>query len=398
MAPCPARHTEVVSSDSSAVTPFRIDVPQDDLDDLADRLRRTRWAEPENVDDTSQGVPEDFLRRLVDHWMHTYDWRRVEQRLNDLPQCRVDVRGGGDDSLAIHVIHVRSERPDATPLLMTHGWPGSVLEFLDVIEPLTAPADDQPAFHLVLPTLPGFGFSDKPTSPGWGVNRIATAWAELMATLGYDRYAAQGGDWGSIVTSALGAVDAEHLTGIHLNMPLAQPDPDDDPTEAERAIIAHLKQHRRDKTGYLKEQSTRPQTIGYSLVDSPVGLAAWIVEKFWDWTDHDGDPTNILTFDQMLDAVMMYWLPATGASSARLYWEAPRSSWQSDIGVPVGVSMFPKEINRTSERWARKRYPTLSYCNEVDRGGHFAALEQPALFVDELRSWQQTLPPLTPMA
>jgi len=208
-----------------------------------------------------------------------------------------------------------------------------------------------------------------------------------MSRLGYERYAAQGGDWGAIITSALGERDADHLLGIHLNMPLAPPDPDDTPTPHEAEIIAAQREHRRYRTGYQKEQSTRPQTIGYALVDSPVGQAAWIVEKFWDWTDHDGDLSTILTRDQILDGVMMYWLTASGASSARIYWEAAQGGTQPDVTVPVGVSMFPRELFRTSERWARKRYPTLAYWNELDRGGHFAALEQPGLFVGEIRAW-----------
>ncbi|GGF14015.1 epoxide hydrolase family protein [Williamsia phyllosphaerae] len=362
--------------------PFRIEIDQADLDDLADRLARTRWAEPETVDDRSQGLPEAYLRDLVAYWADGYDWRRLEQRLNGLPQFRTDI-----DGLGIHVIHVRSSRADATPLLLTHGWPGSVCEFLDVIGPLTEPADTEPAFHLVIPSLPGFGFSDKPTRPGWNIERIADAWATLMARLGYERYAAQGGDWGAIITTALGERDADHLLGIHLNMPLAPPDPDDTPTAQEAEIIAAQNEHRWYRTGYQKQQSTRPQTIGYSLVDSPVGQAAWIVEKFWDWTDHDGDLSAILTRDQILDGVMMYWLTASGASSARIYWEAAQAGTRPDVTVPVGVSMFPRELFRTSERWARKRYPTLAYFNELDRGGHFAALEQPELFVGEIRAW-----------
>ncbi|GAA1459744.1 epoxide hydrolase [Williamsia maris] len=372
---------EDVSADN-IVEPFRIEIGQADLDDLADRLARTRWAEPETVDDRSQGLPAAYLRDLVTYWSDGYDWRRLEQRLNGLPQFRTDI-----DGLGIHFIHVRSSHADATPLLLTHGWPGSVCEFLDVIEPLTEPADSEPAFHLVIPSLPGFGFSDKPTRPGWNIERIADAWATLMARLGYERYAAQGGDWGAIITTALGERDADHLLGIHLNMPLAPPDPDDTPTAQEAEIIAAQREHRRFRTGYQKEQSTRPQTIGYALVDSPVGQAAWIAEKFWDWTDHDGDLSTILTRDQILDGVMMYWLTASGASSARIYWEAAQGGTQPDVTVPVGVSMFPRELYRTSERWARKRYPTLAYWNELDRGGHFAALEQPELFVGEIRAW-----------
>ncbi|MBJ7291095.1 epoxide hydrolase family protein [Williamsia sp.] len=362
--------------------PFRIEIGQADLDDLADRLARTRWAEPETVDDHSQGLPEAYLRDLVAYWADGYDWRRVEARLNALPQFRTDI-----DGLGIHFIHVRSSRPDATPLLLTHGWPGSVCEFLDVIEPLTEPAGSEPAFHLVIPSLPGFGFSDKPARQGWNIERIADAWATLMARLGYERYAAQGGDWGALVTARMGERDADHLLAIHLNMPMAPPDPDTTPTEREQQIIAASKEHSRYRTGYFKQQSTRPQTVGYALVDSPVGQAAWIVEKFWDWTDHDGDLSTVLTRDQILDDVTMYWLTASGASSARLYWEATQAPTQPVVTVPVGISQFPRELNLTSERWARRRYPTLAYWNELERGGHFAALEQPELFVGEVRAW-----------
>lgn len=375
-----------MSADNESVTPFRIEIAQEQLDDLTDRLARTRWAEPETVDDESQGVRQAFMRDLVEYWADGYDWRRIEQRCNDLPQFRTEI-----DGFAIHFLHVRSDRSDATPLLLTHGWPGSVLEFLDVIEPLTSPPEDEPAFHLVIPSLPGFGFSDKPSSSGWGIARIADAWAALMARLGYERYIAQGGDWGSIVTSTLAERDAEHLCGIHVNMPNVPPDLSDEPTEQEVEILAAAKRHAKVGTGYRKEQSTRPQTLGYALVDSPVGQASWIVEKFWEWTDNDGDLLAILTRDQLLDAVMMYWLPATGASSARLYWESAQERHTPEIAVPVGISMFPKEIFRTSHRWAAKHHPTLVYFNELSRGGHFAAMEQPETFVAEVTAFSKVL-------
>jgi pimeloyl-ACP methyl ester carboxylesterase len=261
-----------------------------------------------------------------------------------------------------------------------------------VIEPLTDPAghggDPADAFHVVCPSLPGYGFSDKPTRAGWGVARIAAAWAQLMARLGYQRYGAQGGDWGASVTTCIGQQDVEHLAGIHLNMPVALPDPAtmNDLTEQERASIDSFDYYRRWDSGYSKQQSTRPQTLGYGLVDSPVGQCAWIVEKFWSWTDSRGDPTNVLSRDEMLDNVMLYWLPGTGASAARLYWESLNDFNIDEVIAPTGCSIFPKEIIRPSRRWAEKRFTNLCYWNELEKGGHFAAFEQPETFVNELRA------------
>jgi pimeloyl-ACP methyl ester carboxylesterase len=370
------------------ITAFRLDVPEADLDDLRDRLRRTRWPEAETVDDWSQGIPLAYVQELCRHWAGDYDWRATEDRLNDLGQHRTEI-----DGLGIHFLHVRSRHPGALPLVLTHGWPGSVVEFLDVIGPLADPTahggDAADAFHVVCPSLPGYGFSDKPTAPGWGVPRIAAAWAELMRRLGYDRYGAQGGDWGAMVTSTLGAVDPDHLAGIHVNMPIAGPPPGDAPelTAAELAALAPYEEHRRWGTGYSKQQSTRPQTLGYGLVDSPAGQCAWVVEKFWAWADCDGHPENAFTRDQLLDNVMLYWLPGTGASSARLYWESFRDPGLDPVVVPSGCSIFPGEIARLPRSWVEGRYTDLRWWNELDRGGHFAALEQPALFVDEVRSF-----------
>jgi pimeloyl-ACP methyl ester carboxylesterase len=368
---------------------FRIEVPDAELDDLRDRLRGTRWPERETVDDWSQGVPLEYLKELCDHWASEYDWRATEARLNALPQFRTEI-----DGLGIYFIHVRSGRPDAIPLVMTHGWPGSIVEFLRVIGPL---ADD---FHLVLPSLPGYGFSDKPEAPGWRVERIADAWAALMARLGYDRYGAQGSDWGTSISALLGQRDREHVLGIHLMPPLAPPDPDtfDDLTQAERAALDDLERASEWESGYSQEHATRPQTIGYSLTDSPAGLAAWIVEKFRAWTDCDGHPENAITRDELLDNLMLYWLPRTGASSARLYWESIRqvNEWiggavTDTVDVPTGCSIFPKEIQRPSRRWAAKRFVDIRHWNELDRGGHFAAFEQPDLFVDEVRAFFRQL-------
>jgi epoxide hydrolase len=373
---------------SDDITPFRIDVPGADLEDLRERLRRTRWPEHETVDDWSQGIPLDYTRRLCDHWLERYDWRAAEARLNRFPQFLVTL-----DDLDIHFVHARSPHPGALPLVMTHGWPGSIVEFQKVIEPLTDPVafggDAADAFHVVCPSLPGYGFSGKPRRSGWGSGATADAWDQLMARLGYPRYAAQGGDWGAQVTTALGMRHPDHLAGIHLNMVIAFPDPSDELTEREQAAMASVSHYDRWDSGYFKEQSTRPQTVGYGLVDSPAGLCAWIVEKFWAWTDCDGDPANVLTFDEMLDNVMLYWVTGAGASSARFYWEAVNQPDQTFLGlveVPTGCSIFPREIFRPSRRWAERQFPNLHYWNELDKGGHFAAFEQPETFVNEVRA------------
>ncbi|HEX6932645.1 MAG TPA: epoxide hydrolase [Streptosporangiaceae bacterium] len=372
---------------SEDITPFRIDISDAELDDLRSRLGQTRWPERETVDDWTQGIPLDYVRDLCAYWERDYDWRASEARLNQFPQYMTEI-----DGLGIHFIHVRSPREDAVPLVMTHGWPGSVVEFAKVIGPLTDPVayggDAADAFHLVCPSLPGYGFSARPARTGWSTTRIADAWDELMRRLGYARYGAQGGDWGAQVTTGLGMRHRGHLAGIHVNMPAVMPDPAtmDDLTEQEKGVLAALKHYSDWDSGYSKQQSTRPQTIGYGLVDSPAGLCAWIVEKFWSWTDCDGDPANVLSRDEMLDNVMLYWLPATGASSARLYWESFSKPLLGPVEVPVGCSIFPKEIIRCSRRWAERSFPDLRYWNEPDRGGHFAAFEQPGIFVDEVRA------------
>jgi len=374
---------------SEQITPFQIDIPEADLEDLRRRLRQTRWPEAETVTDWSQGVPLAYLRELCDYWHERYDWRACEASLNKFPQFQTEI-----DGLGIHFLHVASPEEGALPLVMTHGWPGSVVEFRKVIGPLTDPVahggQASDAFHLVCPSLPGYGFSGKPTKPGWGVAHIADAWDELMTRLRYARYGAQGGDWGSGVTAALGLRHADRVAGIHLNMVGVPPDPAtmDDLTEQEKSALAAFQHYLDVDSGYSKEQSTKPQTVGYGLVDSPVGLCAWIVEKFWSWTDCDGDPANVLTRDEMLDNIMLYWLPATGASSARLYWESfgKGLAGTGAVGVPVGCSIFPKEIVRASRRWAEKVYPDLRYWGEPAKGGHFAAFEQPELFVQEVRA------------
>jgi pimeloyl-ACP methyl ester carboxylesterase len=371
---------------TTAIEPFRIEASDEQLSDLRRRLRATRWPERETVDDWSQGIPLAYVQDVCAYWADKYDWRAREARLNRFPGFRTPI-----DGLRIHFLHVRSPHADALPLVITHGWPGSVVEFHKVIEPLANPTahggEARDAFHVVCPSLPGYGFSDKPARAGWKAERIARAWSELMARLGYARYAAQGGDWGALVTTAIGLQDRERCAGIHLNMPIAPPDPAtmNELTEAEQAALASMQHYERWDSGYSKQQSTRPQTLGYGLLDSPAGLAAWILEKFWSWTDCDGHPENALTRDELLDNVMFYWLPGTGASSARLYWESFANPNLDPVEVPTGCSIFPKEIFRTSKRWAEKRFRNLVHFRELPRGGHFAAFEQPETFVREVR-------------
>lgn len=373
------------------ITPFRIDTPADQLDDLRRRLHATRWPDAETVDDWSQGIPLSYVQELCRYWADDYDWAARAERLNAFPQFTTPISVDGAAPLDIHFVHVRSPHDDALPLLMTHGWPGSIAEFQDVIGPLTDPTahggDAADAFHVVCPSIPGYGFSAKPAEPGWGVGRIASAWDELMHRLGYDRYVAQGGDWGSMITTLVGARHTERCAGIHLNMPVVLPSTLEDMTETEQRALADYEEHKRWGTGYSKEQSTRPQTLGYGLVDSPAGQAAWVVEKFWAWTDNDGHPEDAVDRDHLLDNVMLYWLPGAGASSARLYWESFTSPPFEIPQVPVGCSIFPKEIFRTSRRWAEAQFGEhLVHFNELDRGGHFAAFEVPDLFVAEVRT------------
>ncbi len=371
-----------------SVEPFRINATDADLEDLHSRLVRTRLPEAETPDDWSQGIPLAYMREVIDYWRDHYDWRAREARINAFDQFRTSIDGFG-----VHFVHVRSKAEDAAPLLMTHGWPGSIVEFLKVIGPLTDPeahgGDAKDAFHIVCPSLPGYGFSDKPSAPGTGVEAIADLWSKLMRAVGYERYFAQGGDWGAMVTTHIGARDPEGCLGIHLNMPIIDFTKlvfDKQPSPRELEALADGKHYQDWESGYSKQQSTRPQTLGYSLVDSPAGQAAWILEKFWAWTDCDGHPENVLGRDELLDNVMMYWLPAAGASSARLYWESFASDGDAIVDVPMAGSIFPKEIFRITEAWAAKRYRNIVYWNELDKGGHFAAFEQPELFVEEIRS------------
>ena len=372
------------------INPFHIAIPDADLADLKSRLTRTRWPEAECVDDWSQGIPLTYTRQLADYWADGYDWRARETALNRFDQFITEI-----DGLDIHFIHQRSPHNDAFPLVITHGWPGSIVEFHKVIEPLTNPtahggrAED--AFHVVCPSLPGYGFSGKPSRTGWGVGKIAEAWETLMGRLGYERYGAQGGDWGAAVTTQIGR-NGEHCVGIHLNMPLGFPAADmAEPTDDEKQALERLTYYQQWDSGYSKQQSTRPQTLGYGLVDSPVGQLAWIVEKFWSWTDCDGHPENVLTRDELLDNVMLYWTTASAASSARLYWESFNVfSGGGAVKLPTGIAAFPKEIIRAPRNWCEATY-NITHWTTMPRGGHFAAFEQPALFVDDVRAFFATV-------
>jgi pimeloyl-ACP methyl ester carboxylesterase len=372
------------------IRPYRIEVPDAVLDDLKERLARTRWPEAEPVDDWSQGIPLAYTRDLAAYWADGYDWRSREAALNRFDHYLTEI-----DGLDIHFIHQRSPHDDALPLLITHGWPGSVVEFHKVIEPLVNPPSGRPedAFHVICPSLPGYGFSGKPTHAGWGVEKIAQAWDTLMVRLGYDRYGAQGGDWGAAVTTQIGR-NRGHCVGIHLNMPIARPaagSGGDDFTEDEQRALAAFAEHQKWGTGYSKQQSTRPQTLGYGLVDSPVGQLAWIVEKFWAWADCDGHPENVLSRDELLDNVMLYWVTGSGASSARLYWESfNRFVTDGRVDLPTGVASFPKEILRTPRRWCEAAF-NITHWSTMPRGGHFAAFEQPELFVEDVRAFFATV-------
>jgi epoxide hydrolase len=372
------------------IAPFRIAVSNDVLDDLRQRLARTRWPERECVDDWSQGIPLEYTRELAAYWADRYDWRSREALLNRFDQFTTDI-----DGLDIHFIHHRSPHDGAFPLIITHGWPGSIVEFHKVIEPLTNPtahggrAED--AFHVVCPSLPGYGFSGKPTNTGWGVGKVAEAWEMLMTRLGYDRYGAQGGDWGGAVTTAIGH-NGGHCAAIHMNLPLALPPAGlENPTPEEKNALKALEHYQRWDSGYFKQQATRPQTLGYGLVDSPVGQLAWIVEKFWSWMDCDGHPENVLTNDELLDNVMMYWVTASATSSARMYWESFHV-WTSELRVdlPTGIAAFPKEIVCAPRRWCEPSY-NITHWTDMPRGGHFAAFEQPDLFVEDLRAFFATV-------
>src|SRR5579862_1993071 len=375
---------------TAEVTPFAVHVPEAAINDLKRRLASTRWPERETVSDWSQGVPLQKAKALVAYWRDKYDWRRFETRINAFPQYRTQIDGVG-----IHFIHVRSPQQNALPIILTHGWPGSVVEFMEVIGPLSDPtryggrAED--AFHVVVPSLPGFAFSDKPVQTGWDVNRIARAWATLMPRLGYERWVAQGGDWGAGVTHALAHQQPRGLIAAHVNWQFVFPEKlPENPTPAEQKAIDRAALFANDQSGYFREQGTRPQTIGYPLADSAAGQALWIYEKFQAWTDNHGNPEDELSVDAMLDDISLYWFTDTAASSARIYWENTRAGMAGTSGgrieLPMAASVFPHEIFVPPKAWAEALWPNLFYWNELDRGGHFAAFEQPKLFTGELRN------------
>jgi pimeloyl-ACP methyl ester carboxylesterase len=384
---------------TAEIRPIQIDIPEADLDDLRHRIAETRWPSKELVPDRSQGVQLTTLQELARYWATDYDWRTCEAKLNALPQFMTEI-----DGVDIHFIHVKSPHADALPLIMTHGWPGSVRELLDVVGPLTDPtayggrAAD--AFDLVLPSLPGYGLSEEPTELGWNPDRIAHAWAELMSRLGYTRYVAQGGDVGASVTDAMGRQGPEGLAGIHTNLLVTGLAGGDHPsdTDKERAALNELATFRATGFGYFLEQATRPQTIGYALLDSPVALAAWMLDHDTDSYEKisrafvDQKPAGHLTRDSIVDNITLYWLTGTGASAAREYWESGQATAGAagqtppQVSVPVGFTTFPDEIFQAPRSWVEQSYPTLTYFNEADRGGHFAAWEEPEVFTKEVRA------------
>jgi len=387
------------SSGAAAIRPFRVEVPEEELAELRRRIAATRWPSRELVADRSQGVQLATIQELARYWAAEYDWRKCEAKLNALQQCKTVIEG-----VDIHFIHVKSRHEGALPLIMTHGWPGSVIELLETVGPLTDPAahggsaDD--AFHLVLPSIPGYGFSDQPTELGWYAGRTAQAWAKLMRRLGYTHYVAQGGDQGAAVTDAMGRQAPEGLAGIHTNLLVTALGGGAMPaeTEQERAALEQTKTFRATGFGYFLEQATRPQTIGYALLDSPVALAAWMLDHDTDAYYKisrafvDGQPSGNLTRDHILDNITLYWLTGTGASAARSYWESGRAQALAagqappQVKLPVGFTTFPGEIFRAPRSWVELSYPTLTYFHEADKGGHFAAWEEPDLFAAEIRA------------
>jgi pimeloyl-ACP methyl ester carboxylesterase len=387
---------------ATEIRPFHFEISEDQMDDLRRRIAATRWPSKELVPDRSQGVQLATLQELARYWVTDYDWRKAEAKLNALPQFETEI-----DGVDIHFIHVKSAHEDALPLIMTHGWPGSVIELLETVGPLTDPTAHgggaEEAFDLVLPSLPGYGFSGEPTELGWESGRIARAWAELMDRLGYTRYVAQGGDVGAAVTDAMGRQAPQGLVGIHINLLVASLGLEDQlPAESEQERAAHdaIKTFTTDGFGYFLEQATRPQTIGYSLLDSPIGLAAWLLDHDTDSYYKissafvDGEPVGNLTRESIVDNITLYWLTGTGASAARWYWETGRAQAAAQaagqappaVSVPVGFTTFPGEIFAAPRSWVEVVYPDLAYFNEVDRGGHFAAWEEPELFSEEVRA------------
>ncbi|CAF0882930.1 unnamed protein product [Rotaria sordida] len=387
--------TSETQATSNTIEPFHVNIPQSALDDLKLRLDLVRWPERETVTDWSQGVPLAKARALIDYWRTKYDWRRFESEINKLPHFRTTI-----DGLRIHFIHVKSKHENALPLLLTHGWPGSFIEFIRTIPLLTDPtafggkAED--AFHVVIPSLPGYAFSDKPTETGWNIERIAKAWIVLMERLDYKHWVAQGGDWGGVITTILGQIHPPGLLAIHLNLLIVFPEkiPETLSHDEQRAVD-DMNKFSTDGSGYSHEHSTRPQTIGYALCDSPVALALWIYEKFYEWTDNNGNPEDALELDEMLNNITLYWMTNTGASSVRIYWEYRRTVGVRFVGpnldLPVAASIFPREIYRAPKSWAEQKYSNLIYWKEHEKGGHFAAFQHPELFTDDLRAAFHTI-------
>lgn len=377
---------------SPLVRPFTVAIPDAEISDLKQRLARTRWPDAETVADWSQGVRLDHAKSLIDYWEHKYDWRRFESELNRFPQFLTAI-----DGLDIHFIHVKSKNPNAMPLILTHGWPGSIVEFLKVIGPLTDPeafggnVDD--AFDVVIPSLPGFGFSQKPAETGWSVSRIAAAWVELMKRLGYTKWAAQGGDWGAVVTSVLGIMRPDGLLGIHLNSQYAFPAQIPDTLSAEEQYaVDSLALYNGDMGCANHLQGTKPATIGFALADSPAGQAAWIYDKFQSKTDNHGLAEDALGIDEILDAISLYWFTNTAASSARIYWENKAGSMAGPkLTLPVAVTVFPRDIPRLPRSWIEDTYTHLIHYGEADKGGHYAAFEQPEILVSEIRTGLRSL-------
>lgn len=375
------------TTDTSKPRPFNIQVPEEALDNLRERLSATRWPVAETVKDWSQGVPLDIMKTVAAYWAGEYNWRKCERKLNAYNSQMITLNG-----VDVHFLHVRSNVADARPLILTHGWPGSIVEFLDVIPMLTDPlshgGSKEDAFDAIIPSIPGYGFSGKPTDTGWNVERIADTWASLMTSLGYEKFYAQGGDWGSAISVALGQRFPERCLAAHINLVMAMPNEEivAVPTKLEIEAMTRASKFQTEGTGYSALQSTRPQTLGYGLSDSPVAQAAWVLEKFYEWTDNDGTFSSVGDLDHLIDNVMMYWLNEAGVSSARLYWEGYAGERFADVTVPIGCSIFPKDLNTPSRRWAETRYKNIFYWNEVERGGHFAAWEQPELFTQELRN------------
>jgi microsomal epoxide hydrolase len=365
-------------------TPFTVSVDDSELEDLRQRLGRTRWPDQLPGQEWVYGTERSELQDLCAYWAESYDWRRAEAELNRFPQVVTEI-----DGERVHLYHVPSDRPDAVPLLLTHGWPGSVVEFLHLIEPLSRPPEGEQAFHVVVPSLPGFGFSGPTRTTGVSPARIAGMWAQLMAGLGYQRYVAQGGDWGAIITSILGALDPEHCAAIHLNMVIAPPTPEllADATDEEKGRVAKMRHFQQEEAGYQGIQGTKPQTLAYALSDSPAGLCGWIYEKFRTWSDCDGDVFSVHDRDRFLTNVMLYWLPNTGGSAARIYYENRRHlSLPDRVPVPMGAADFPGEIYRAPRRFAEARYDVRSW-STFERGGHFAALERPDDLLGDLRQF-----------